>query len=177
MKACIEHFNATYYSLEGGTSSSGTTPTGQVGAGVGQQQGSPAAAGEECLSLSATPPLIPGLYMCYSFYNTIYTAGLTGVGGPSGGGVATAGSGAAATSSTTAMPGGSGQVGVASSGKDGFEPLELNYLQLLGEDIELNEIWKEKYEEWLEVEVFGEPKDWDKIIKSPQHFDLKPMEF
>ena len=42
LKACIEHFNVTYYSVEGGVSS---TPTAQVGGGVGQQQaagGSPA---------------------------------------------------------------------------------------------------------------------------------------
>lgn len=43
--------------------------------------------------------------------------------------------------------------------------------------VQLNEIWKEKYEEWLEVEVFGEPKDWDSILKNPNHFDTKPMEF
>ena len=50
LKACIEHFNATYYSLEGGASASGTTPPGQVGAGVGQQQqaaGTPAAGQRE----------------------------------------------------------------------------------------------------------------------------------
>ena len=99
------------------------------------------------------------------------------MGGPAPGGVATGGTGATATSSTTAMPGGSGQ-GVASSSKmEGFEPSDLNYLQLLGEDVHLNDIWKEKYEEWLEVEVFGEPKDWDTIIKSPHYFDVKPMEF
>ena len=96
------------------------------------------------------------------------------MGGPPPGGVATAGSGAA--TSTTAMPGGSGQGG-ATSKMEGFEPNEVNYLQLLGEDVHLNEIWKEKYEEWLEVEVFGKPKDWDKIIKSPHYFDVKPMEF
>lgn len=41
LKACIEHFNSTYYSLEGGASVSGTTPPGgQVGGtgGIGQQQ-------------------------------------------------------------------------------------------------------------------------------------------
>ena len=40
LKACIEHFNSTYYSLEGGASVSGTAPPGgQVGTGgIGQQQ-------------------------------------------------------------------------------------------------------------------------------------------
>ena len=52
LKACIEHFNATYYSVEGGASGGGSTPTGQVGAGVGQQQGSPAAGLSLSLSLS-----------------------------------------------------------------------------------------------------------------------------
>ena len=76
-----------------------------------------------------------------------------------------------------ATPGGSGQ-GATAGGKDTFEPLDLNYLQLLGQEVHLNDIWKEKYEEWLDVEVFGEPKDWDKILKSHLcYFDLKPMEF
>ena len=38
LKACIEHFNVTYYSVEGRTSSSSIATTAQVGAGVGQQQ-------------------------------------------------------------------------------------------------------------------------------------------
>ena len=51
---------------------------------------------------------------------------------------ATSGGGAATTAtaqptSTTATPIGSGQV--ASDGKETFEPLELNYLQLLGQEV------------------------------------------
>lgn len=48
------------------------------------------------------------------------------------GGVANAG---AVSAATTAMPGGSGQVGASQSGKEAFEPLELNYLQLLGQEV------------------------------------------
>jgi len=42
----------------------------------------------------------------------------------------------------------------------------------------LNEVWKKKYEDWLEVEVFGEPHDWDSILSSTSAFmDVKTMEF
>ena len=47
-----------------------------------------------------------------------------------GGGVATA-----QPTSTTAMPSGSGQ----GTGKEAFEPLELNYLQLLGQEVLLSD--------------------------------------
>ena len=81
---------------------------------------------------------------------------------------------AATTTATTATPSGSGQDGASSSA---FEALDLNYLELLGQEVPLNEIWKEKYEEWIEVEVFSQTRDWDEMIKSPLYFDLKPMEF
>ena len=63
------------------------------------------------------------------------------MGGPA---TATPGGGAATTAtaqptSTTAMPGGSGQGAGASSGKETFEPLELNYLQLLGQEVQCYE--------------------------------------
>lgn len=44
--------------------------------------------------------------------------------------------------------------------------------------VQLSEIWKKKYEEWLEVEVFSNPHDWDKILLSPGAFmEVKAMEF
>ena len=43
--------------------------------------------------------------------------------------------------------------------------------------VELSDIWKSKYEEWLEVEVFSNPRDWDAIIASPTAFmECKAME-
>ena len=56
-------------------------------------------------------------------------------------------------------------------------PIDMNYLSVLGEPVELSEAWKEKYEEWLEVEVFRMPRDWDKLLESPaHHLEAKPME-
>ena len=44
--------------------------------------------------------------------------------------------------------------------------------------IHLSEIWKKKYEDWLEVEVFSCPHDWDKVLSSPHAcLELKAMEF
>ena len=44
--------------------------------------------------------------------------------------------------------------------------------------IHLSEIWKQKYEDWLEVEVFSSPHDWDKVLQTPGAFmDIKAMEF
>ena len=51
-----------------------------------------------------------------------------------------------------------------------FHPL---YLQ-----VKLNEVWKKKYEDWLEIEVFSRPHDWDSILSSTSAFmDVKAMEF
>ena len=36
-------------------------------------------------------------------------------------------------------------------------PLDCNHLSVLGQEVELSDIWKQKYEEWLEVEVFMMP--------------------
>lgn len=56
-------------------------------------------------------------------------------------------------------------------------PISKNYLSVLGEHVPLSEAWKEKYEEWLEVEVFQMPRDWDKILESPSHhMEVKPMD-
>ena len=75
------------------------------------------------------------IFMCLGRYVRFsHFSGLAGVGaGPAtaspGGGVATAATGQ--PTSTTATPGGSGQ----GTGKEAFEPLELNYLQLLGQEV------------------------------------------
>ena len=36
--------------------------------------------------------------------------------------------------------------------------------------MEVSDIWKSKYEEWLEMEVFSNLRDWDAIISSPTAF-------
>ena len=81
-------------------------------------------------------PLLQVLCMARSsdMYTQSCPLGLAGVGAATSGagGVASAGSVSAAT---TALPGGSGQVGPGQSGKEVFEPLELNYLQLLGQEV------------------------------------------
>lgn len=56
-------------------------------------------------------------------------------------------------------------------------PISQNYLSVLGEEFPLSESWKEKYEEWLEVEVFQMPRDWDLFLESPANYlDAKPMD-
>jgi len=56
-------------------------------------------------------------------------------------------------------------------------PLDSNYLSVLGQELELSEVWKTKYEEWMEVEVFMMPRDWDKVLQSPAAFlETKPLE-
>ena len=56
-------------------------------------------------------------------------------------------------------------------------PISQNYLTVLGAHVPLSETWKEKYEEWLEVEVFRMPRDWDSILQSPtHHLEAKPMD-
>ena len=56
-------------------------------------------------------------------------------------------------------------------------PLDSNYLSVLGQEVELSELWKSKYEEWVEVEVFLKPRDWDKVLQSPMApLDTKPLE-
>lgn len=56
-------------------------------------------------------------------------------------------------------------------------PLDCNPLSVLGQDVELSEIWKENYEKWVEVEVFLMPRDWDKVLHSPTAFlEAKAME-
>ena len=56
-------------------------------------------------------------------------------------------------------------------------PIDMNYLSVLSEPVELSETWKRKYKEWVEVEVFQMPRDWDKVLESVSHrLDAKPME-
>ncbi|XP_064397800.1 striatin-interacting proteins 2-like [Halichondria panicea] len=74
-------------------------------------------------------------------------------------------------------PGVGGDTGALEE-EDMFDkPLNTNYLSILGQKMELSDIWKAKYEEWLEVEVFSNPRDWDTIISSPTAFlECKAME-
>ena len=54
----------------------------------------------------------------------------------------------------------------------------LDVLYFFSLQIELSDIWKKKYEQWLEVEVYSSPHDWDTVLQSPQAFmELKAMEF
>ena len=71
------------------------------------------------------------LYTCYAQSRPLGIAGV-GTATSVAGGVTNASSVSAAT---TAMPGGSGQTGPGQPGKELFEPLELNYLQLLGQEV------------------------------------------
>lgn len=44
--------------------------------------------------------------------------------------------------------------------------------------VHLSDIWKEKYEEWLDIEVFQMPRDWDKILRSPSaYLEVKAMDY
>ncbi len=56
-------------------------------------------------------------------------------------------------------------------------PLDCNPLSVLGQNVELSDIWKENYEKWVDVEVFLMPRDWDKVLHSPNAFlEAKAME-
>lgn len=58
-----------------------------------------------------------------------------------------------------------------------LSPIGQNYLSVLGEHVPLSQSWKEKYEEWVEVEVFQMPRDWDKFLESPSNYlEAKPMD-
>ncbi len=58
-----------------------------------------------------------------------------------------------------------------------LEQIDTNYLSVLGEQTELSKEWKENYEQWLEVEVFQHPIDWDNFLDSPtRHLDIKPLD-
>ena len=59
-----------------------------------------------------------------------------------------------------------------------LSPMSQNYLSVLGECVPLSQTWKEKWEEWVEIEVFQMPRDWDKLLESPDHYlEAKPMDF
>ena len=56
-------------------------------------------------------------------------------------------------------------------------PIDSNYLSVLGGHVELSSNWKETYQEWLEVEVFQHPTNWDNLLQSPTaHLDAIPLE-
>lgn len=62
--------------------------------------------------------------------------------------------------------------------EDQLLPLDHNYLSTIAKEIQLSDIWKKKYEEWLEIEVFSAPHDWDKVLSSPHaSMEIKAMEF
>jgi len=45
-----------------------------------------------------------------------------------------------------------------------FEPVDNCIHSVLGQRIDLSESFKNNYEKWLEVEVFGNPVDWEQVI-------------
>lgn len=58
-----------------------------------------------------------------------------------------------------------------------LEPIDTNYLSVLGENVELSKQWKDNYENWVEVEVFKHPVNWDNFLRSPtKHIDIKPLD-
>ena len=58
-----------------------------------------------------------------------------------------------------------------------LSPIDSHYLSVLSEPVELSQAWKDTYEQWMEVEVFQHPIDWDSLTKAPfSHIDTKPLE-
>jgi hypothetical protein len=58
-----------------------------------------------------------------------------------------------------------------------LQPLDTNYLSILGQDIELSQVWKDNYEKWLEVEVFKHQTNWDEVLLSSCSFiNVKPLD-
>jgi len=45
-----------------------------------------------------------------------------------------------------------------------FEPVDNCIHSVLGQRVDLSDNFKNNYEKWLEVEVFGNPVDWEQII-------------
>jgi len=45
-----------------------------------------------------------------------------------------------------------------------YEPVDNCIHGVLGQRIELSENFKNNYEKWLEVEVFGNPVDWEQVL-------------
>lgn len=53
--------------------------------------------------------------------------------------------------------------GTESSDPD-FEPVDNCILSVLGENVELEEDFKDNYEKWLDLEVFSTQIDWDQVL-------------
>ena len=45
-----------------------------------------------------------------------------------------------------------------------FDPVDNCILSVLGQQIELNDDFKENYERWLDMEVFSTEIDWDQVV-------------
>ena len=45
-----------------------------------------------------------------------------------------------------------------------FEPVDNCIHSVLGQRVDLSDNFKNNYEKWLEMEVFGNPVDWEQVI-------------
>jgi len=45
-----------------------------------------------------------------------------------------------------------------------FEPVDNCIHSVLGQRVDLSDNFKNNYEKWLEVEVFGNPVDWEQVV-------------
>lgn len=52
----------------------------------------------------------------------------------------------------------------ATSSNPDFEPVDNCLHSVLGQRIELSTDFTKNYEKWLDVEVFGNQIDWDKVV-------------
>ena len=51
-------------------------------------------------------------------------------------------------------------------------------VDMLERDVVLSKSFTEHYEEWVELEVFLMPKDWDRVLKTPSaYMELKLVDF
>lgn len=59
-----------------------------------------------------------------------------------------------------------------------LQPLDTNYMSVLGKQVELSESWKANYEHWVEVEVIQNERNWDLILDEAQlhHLEIKPVD-
>ena len=58
-----------------------------------------------------------------------------------------------------------------------LQPIDTNYLSVLGKSIELSQSWKDNYEKWVEVEIYEHPTNWDEVLQSPCiYMDVKTID-
>lgn len=68
--------------------------------------------------------------------------------------------------------GGGGNGGIGNEGGGGGQ------VEMLEKEVELSKNFMEHYEEWVDLEVFLMPKDWDNVLKMPSAFmELKLVDF